>query len=169
MTRASARRWTGIILAGLGGLAALAWALIAPALRDYRAARLLAQQCEQLRRIGIGLLIYASEFDGALPPTLVMLAERGDVPAADLVLAKAHTGNRVCDFSYVSGLTTTDAPNLVVACFGGAFREGDSTAALLLEGTVRMLETRPLVDELARSLTVVALRTNRAAAVVPPQ
>lgn len=152
-----------LVLGLLMPLVGASLVLVNSLLAEYRSKRVVAQQCEQLRRIGIGLLIYASEFDGALPPTLALLAERGDVDAADLRVPDVHKRNRVNEVGYIPGLTTADAGDLMIAYADNSFYNGGKVPVLQLDGTVRFVDAESFGRAMGRSFAAPWQRAGRAA------
>jgi hypothetical protein len=146
----------GLAIAGIctGGasllVAPLAVALLLPSFANWSEGLSRTIATSNLVAVERVLKSYAGDNAGQFPPDLSVLIDTGAIEAGFLQDPSEGSFTNACDFYYVTGLTTTDPGEWIIA-FGDASNHGGEGASIVyLNGVVNFVKEPEFSQEIER-------------------
>ncbi len=122
-----------------------------------------------LRGIGQGLKVYASDYADAYPPTLRTLIDDGVVTAWQLISPVSGHATPACDYYYVTGLTLNDPAMWIVAYGDPAYLKGAGANVLYVDGHVAFVKEPQFSQDLARFRADYETARGTPPVIIPPR
>lgn len=119
-----------------------------PSLAHARQAARGAVSATNLKSIGLGLHMYASEHGGKFPPDLQTLVKAGTINPTMLLSPFEHNKSRTCSYIYVKGHTDKSNASAVLAYERPENSDHQQTWVLFLDGHVERMSMRAFEEAL---------------------